>query len=82
MVDLEKLLAGLVRNEVEFVVIGGVAAVAHGSVYVTYDLDFCYSRAAANLQKLVAALGPLNPQLRGAPEALREALEDGEGEAQ
>lgn len=48
MVELEKLLAGLVRHEVEFVVIGGVAAVAHGSAYVTYDLDFCYSRDAAN----------------------------------
>ncbi len=70
MVDLEKLLTILIRHEVEFVLIGGVAAVAHGSAYVTYDLDFGYSRDAANLQSLVAALEPLNPQLRDAPEGL------------
>ena len=70
VVDLEKMLANLVRHEVEFVIIDGVAATAHGSAYVTYDLDFCYRRDAANLQKLVAALGPLNPELRDAPQNL------------
>ena len=70
MVDLEKLLLRLGQNQVEFVIVGGVAATVHGSTYVTYDLDFCYARDTSNLERLAKALGPLNPRLRDAPESL------------
>ena len=70
MVDLEKLLLRLEQNQVEFVIVGGVAATVHGSTYVTYDLDFCYARDTSNLERLAKALGPLNPRLRDAPESL------------
>jgi len=67
MLPIEELLALLLEKEVDFVIIGGVAGLAHGSARTTADLDVCYSRAPASLETLVAALGPLKPRLRGAP---------------
>lgn len=68
--NVEKLLKALYDQEVEFVIIGGAAAVLHGSAYVTGDLDICYSREKGNLKKLANALAPFNPSLRGAPNDL------------
>jgi hypothetical protein len=55
---------------VEFVVIGGWAAIFHGSAHVTNDLDICYSRNRANLRRLAEALAPYHPRPRGFPENL------------
>lgn len=63
----EKLLRVLVDEGVEFMIIGGVAAYHHGSSRVTLDLDILYARSPANIGRLVRALVPLNPYLRGAP---------------
>jgi hypothetical protein len=68
--DFERLLAVLTGSNVEFVVIGGFAATAHGSAHVTVDLDIVYRRTAENIAKLAAALEPLQPYLRGAPPGL------------
>ncbi len=69
MVDLqvEKLLAELHAQGVEFVIIGGMAAVAQGSAFLTADLDLCYSRKKENLERLAKALARFNPALRDAP---------------
>ena len=55
---------------VDFVVIGGWAAIFHGSAHVTNDLDICYSRDSENLRKLAAALAPYHPRPRGFPDHL------------
>ena len=68
--DYAKLIAALDRAGVEFIVIGGLAANAHGSPRFTQDVDVVYSRADDNLARLVHALAPLNPYLRGAPPGL------------
>jgi len=73
--EVESLLKELHRLEVEFVIIGGMAAVAHGSAYLTSDLDLCYSRKKQNLQRLAEALAPFHPRLRGAPLDLPFALD-------
>ena len=52
---------------VEFIVIGGQAAVLHGSPIPTLDVDLSYRRTEENLQRLAAALKTLHPTLRGAP---------------
>ena len=70
MTDFEKLLATLARHEVAFIVAGGAAAIAHGSVRLTQDLDIVYQRSPANLDRLVSALSNLKPYLRGAPPGL------------
>ncbi|HEY2054935.1 MAG TPA: helix-turn-helix transcriptional regulator [Solirubrobacterales bacterium] len=64
------LLDALDRNEVEFVVIGGVAGLAHGSAYPTYDLDIAYARDPRNLGRMTAALRDIGVTLRGAPDDL------------
>ncbi len=67
VLKVEDLLKELHRLNVEFVIIGGMAAVAHGSAYLTLDLDLCYSRKKENLEKLAQALASFHPRLRGAP---------------
>jgi len=68
--EFTRLLETLVGNDVRFVVVGGVAATVHGSARLTQDLDVVYARDEANLSRLVEALSPLQPYLRGAPEGL------------
>jgi hypothetical protein len=70
MTDFEKLLATLAQHEVAFIVVGGAAAIAHGSARLTQDLDIVYQRSPANLDRLVSALSDLKPYLRGAPPGL------------
>lgn len=64
------ILPLLVRNNVRFIVIGGGAAIAHGSARATYDVDVVYARDPQNIRSLVAALKPHGPYLRGAPPGL------------
>jgi predicted nucleotidyltransferase len=65
--QVKKLLQALDRHGVEFIVIGGVAGLAHGSSYPTFDLDVIYARDASNLERLAAALAEIGVSLRGAP---------------
>jgi hypothetical protein len=65
-----ELLRTLASAEVEFIVVGGVAAAAHGSPRSTQDVDVVYGRSGQNLQRLLEALGPYHPYLRGAPPGL------------
>jgi predicted nucleotidyltransferase len=68
--QLEALVELLASADVEFVVVGGLAAVVHGSAYVTNDVDACYGRSAANVERLCRALSRVHPVLRGAPRDL------------
>jgi hypothetical protein len=61
------LLHQLQEGAVDFIVIGGVAAVHYGSARNTWDLDVLYRRTPENVDRLVRALEPLHPYLRGAP---------------
>jgi len=70
MVDFERLLGVMTKGGVRFIIIGGVAATAHGSARLTADLDVVYSRDPENLAALVHALEPHSPYLRGAPPGL------------
>ena len=70
MTDFPELLGALTRHQVAFIVVGGAAAIAHGSTRLTQDLDIVYERSTANLDRLVAALANFQPYLRGAPRGL------------
>jgi nucleotidyltransferase AbiEii toxin of type IV toxin-antitoxin system len=59
-----------VDGDVDFVVIGGVAAVLHGSARATFDLDVCLASNAENLEALGSTLVGLRAQLRGVSEAV------------
>ena len=70
MTDFEGLLRTLGDAGVEFILVGGVAATAHGSARFTKDVDVVYHRSPENIARLAAALAPLQPYLRGAPPGL------------
>ena len=70
MINFEATLKLLAGAGVNFVVVGGYAATLHGSAYLTRDLDICYERTPENMQRLVSALRPYHPRLRGAPPEL------------
>ena len=70
MTDFPSLLRVLADAGVNFIVVGGAAATAHGSARLTLDLDVVYRRDAENLRRLVSALATHGPYLRGAPPGL------------
>jgi hypothetical protein len=70
MLDMPAILGQLVQQRVEFVLVGGLAMIAHGSAYITKDVDICYSRTESNIKALTTALEALHPYLRGAPPGL------------
>ncbi len=70
MIHFDTVFGVLVRSGVEFIVIGGAAATIHGSARVTRDVDIVYRRTAENLRRMVDALSPYSPYLRGAPAGL------------
>lgn len=67
MIQVEPTLRLLTQHRVEFVIVGGVAISAHGSSYLTYDLDVCHARTRENLKRLAIALAPFHPHPRGFP---------------
>jgi hypothetical protein len=60
----ERMLRILVDHAVQFVVIGGYAAVLHGSPTYTGDADICPDREFPNLERLAAALIELDARIR------------------
>jgi hypothetical protein len=70
MIDIEAAFRALSGAGVEYIVVGGVAARAHGSARLANDLEVVYPRTPENIQRAVAALAPHEPYLRGAPPGL------------
>jgi Nucleotidyl transferase AbiEii toxin, Type IV TA system len=70
VVDFSRLLAALSGAAARFIVVGGTAALAHGSARLTQDIDVVYDRAGENLERIVRALAPFDPYPRGAPPGL------------
>jgi hypothetical protein len=62
--DPAALLRVLARHRVRFVVIGGIAAIAHGFPLPTEDVDVTPARDVENLERLAAALRELDARLR------------------
>ena len=61
------LLLALNAAGVDFVVIGGLAGMAQGSSYPSFDLDIAYSRDRPNLERLASVLAGLEVALTNAP---------------
>ena len=62
--DPERMLSVLAGEGVEFVLIGGMAAILHGDVGVTVDLDVVPDLKPANLERLARALRTLGARIR------------------
>ncbi len=57
----ERLLQVLADSGLSFVVVGGVAAIAHGATTATQDLDIAMELDADKIRTLLAALAPFEP---------------------
>jgi len=72
--DLESLLGRLIRGDVEFVVVGGFAAVAHGASLLTQDLEVC---CAFRAKEAMGRDRDRDAVLQ--PRAIRERVRGGQG---
>lgn len=70
------LLEKLTTAGIDFVLVGGLAAVTHGSAYATYDVDVSYERSPENVRRLVKLLKTIKATLRGAPPNLPFLLDE------
>jgi hypothetical protein len=68
--DFKALIDTLAAAQIEFILVGGVAATVHGAARLTLDVDVVYSRAPENIARLSAALAEQKPYLRGVPPGL------------
>jgi hypothetical protein len=66
--DFLAVIRTLTEYRVDFIVVGGVAAVLEGAPISTFDLDIVHSRTDENVQRLVGALTPQDAHYRLQPE--------------
>ena len=66
--DFDRIVRTLADHDVDYVLVGGMAAVAHGSTLPTEDVDITPSREPDNLDRLAAALDELGARIRTAGE--------------
>ena len=64
MSDINHLLQRRCDADVEFIIVGGFAAMLHGSSLLTRDLDVCAVLTRENVSKLRETLGDLHPAHR------------------
>jgi hypothetical protein len=73
VLQADEIFLCLDRHRVLYIVVGGLAAVLHGSPLPTVHVDICPSREPANLDRLAAALAELDARIRtpDSPEGVR-----------
>ena len=74
--DFSLILRTFAEAKIDFIVVGAIAVIAQGIILTTDDVDVVYSRARENLTRIVAALTPFEPYLRGAPLGLPLHLDE------
>jgi hypothetical protein len=77
MADLERLLERLVQHEVEFVLVGGYAAMIHGVSLLTRDIDVCAQFSRCHLERIHAAVADLHPYHFLTPQPLAFEIPEG-----
>lgn len=65
--DLNELLKLLLRDQFDFILIGGFAGVVHGSSQVTRDLDIAMLLTPEQIEKLRTSLKDIHPRHRMNP---------------
>ena len=55
-VELSSILEGLVKANIKFILVGGLAAVVQGAPVTTLDVDIVYDRSSENIAKLLTFL--------------------------
>ena len=70
MQNFDRLLHRLADSGLEFVIIGGFAAITHGSALMTRDLDICTVLSSEAVAKLRTILADWHPTHRMTPQRL------------
>jgi hypothetical protein len=65
--ELATLLERLLANDIEFVLVGGLAAVVQGAPVTTFDIDIVHRRTEPNVDRLLAMLVGLDAHYRNRP---------------
>jgi len=63
--DLDALIQALLAAGIDFIVVGGAAAVLHGAPVTTQDLDIVHRRTPENVRRFIQLLGELDATFRG-----------------
>jgi hypothetical protein len=63
-----EILRILLKHRVDFIVVGGVAALLHGAPLTTFDIDVVHSTDPDNVDRMLAALEELDAKYRIQPE--------------
>ncbi len=74
--SFREILEVLNQHEVEYIVVGGVAAVIHGAPTTTFDLDTLVRLDDANAERLLRALSQLEARFREHHETIRPTIGD------
>jgi hypothetical protein len=64
-VDFLAILRTLAAQQIDFIIVGGVAAVLQGAPLATFDLDLVHSRKAGNISRILSVLRDLDAVYRG-----------------
>ncbi len=65
--DLSTLLERLLEADIEFVLVGGLAAVVQGAPITTLDVDIVHRRTQENVDRLIAFLASAGARYRNRP---------------
>ena len=65
--DLTTLLERLLAADIEFVLVGGLAAVVQGAPVTTFDIDIVHRRTTENVDRLLAFLAAVGARYRNRP---------------
>ncbi|MDB6040200.1 MAG: nucleotidyltransferase [Verrucomicrobiales bacterium] len=76
MQSLADIIKRLHVAGVQFVLVGGIAAVRHGASYLTYDVDICIPLDRENFRKIAASIHDINPRFRQRKEIPFELTDD------
>jgi hypothetical protein len=66
--DPAAMIRVLVKHDVEFIVVGGIAATLNGAIIATQDLDVLYALDESNVEHVMQALGALDARFRERPD--------------
>ncbi|WP_319407569.1 hypothetical protein [uncultured Desulfosarcina sp.] len=82
--DLSAVLEGLIKAEIKFILVGGLAAVVQGAPVTTMDVDIVHQRSSENIAKLLLFLKSIDAVHRRPDDKIIEPTEQdisGDGHA-
>ena len=74
--DLSAIIEGLIKADVKFILVGGLAAVVQGAPVTTMDVDIVHNRSSENISKLFTFLRSIDATYRRLDNKIIEPKEE------